>query len=54
MDVYDIKTMIEEDVCCDIHGDLYGHERVAEYIAERFVMMQAEIDALRQKLKETK
>lgn len=52
MDAYDIKTMIEEDVSCDIHGDLYGHERVAEYIAERFAMMQAEIDALRQKLKD--
>lgn len=25
-----IKLLIEEDVRCDIHGDLYGHERVAE------------------------
>lgn len=50
MDAYDIKAMIEADVCCDIHGDLYGHERVAEYIAERFAMMQAEIDGLKAKL----
>lgn len=31
----EIKLLIEEDVRCDIHGDLYGHERVAEYLAER-------------------
>jgi hypothetical protein len=47
-----IKLLIEEEVSVDIYGDLYGHERVAEHLAERFDMMQAEIDALRQKLKE--
>lgn len=46
MDAYDIKTMIEEDVRCDIHGDLYGHERVAEIIAERFDALMKQINIL--------
>jgi hypothetical protein len=28
-----IEAVIKEDVRCDIHGDLYGVERAAEYIA---------------------
>lgn len=48
MNAYNIKTMIEEDVRCDIHGDLYGHERVAEHLAERFEYLQERIDALKE------
>jgi uncharacterized small protein (DUF1192 family) len=45
-----IKLLIEEDVRCDIHGDLYGHERVAEHLAERFDLLQQKIDELEAKL----
>lgn len=43
-----IKLLIEEDVRCDIHGDLYGHERVAEHLAERFDYLRERIDALKE------
>lgn len=46
----DIKTMIEEDVRCDIHGDLYGHERVAEHLAERIDALVKENEELKQRL----
>lgn len=38
-----IKLLIEEEVSCDIHGDPWGHERVAEHLA-------AQIDALEEKI----
>jgi len=43
----EIMKLIEEDVSTDIYGDLYGHDRVAEYIAIRFITMEAEIEKLR-------
>ena len=43
----EIMKLIEEDVSIDIYGDLYGHDRVAEYIAIRFITMEAEIERLR-------
>ena len=45
MDEYDIRVMIEDDVKADIHGDLYGHERVAETLAHRFRVMEAALRA---------
>jgi len=45
-----IKLLIEEDIHVDIHGDLYGHEGVAEHLAERFDMLQQQIDELEAKL----
>lgn len=46
-----IKLLIEEDVRCDIHGDLYGHERVAENLAEQFDHLENENKQLKEKLK---
>lgn len=45
-----IKLLIEEDVRCDIHGDLYGHERVAEHLAERIDALVKENEELKAKL----
>ena len=45
-----IKLLIEEDVRCDIHGDLYGHERVAEHLAERIDALVKENKELKAKL----
>ena len=45
-----IKLLIEEDVRCDIYGDLYGHERVAEHLAERFDALVKENEELKAKL----
>ena len=45
-----IKLLIEEDVRCDIHGDLYGHERVAEHLADRFDALVKENEELKAKL----
>ena len=45
-----IKLLIEEDVSVDIYGDLYGHERVAEHLAERFAALEKEIAELKAKL----
>ena len=42
-----IKLLIEEDVRCDIHGDLYGHERVAEHLAERIDALFKENEELK-------
>jgi len=43
----EIMKLIEEDVSTDIYGDLYGHDRVAEHIAIKFITMEAEIEKLR-------
>lgn len=45
-----IKLLIEEDVRCDIHGDLYGHESVAEHLAERIDALWKENEKLKAKL----
>jgi len=45
----EIMQMIEEDVRADIYGDLYGHDRAAESIVIRFILMQAEIDRLKER-----
>ena len=50
MDFYDIRVMIEQDVKVDIHGDFFGHERVAEYIAEKFAVLVKENEELKAKL----
>ena len=47
-----IKLLIEEEVRCDIHGDLWGHERVAEHLAERFDALEKEIASLKAQLEE--
>ena len=46
----DIKLLIEDYVRCDIHGDLYGQERVAEHLAERFDALIKENEELKAKL----
>ena len=45
MDEHDIRVMIVQDVSVDIHGDLYGHERVAEALAHRLRVMEAALQA---------
>jgi hypothetical protein len=50
MDVYDIKTMIEEEVCVDIHRDFGGPKRVAEHLAKRFDALEEKIAYLEGKL----
>ena len=45
-----IKLLIEEDVRCDIHGDLYGHERVAEHLADRIDALVQENEELKARL----
>jgi hypothetical protein len=45
-----IKLMIEEDVRVDIHGDLYGHERVASYWAHLIDAQAAEIARLKSEI----
>ena len=51
MDAYEIETMITEDVSVDIHFDLCGVDRVAEYIAARFAALEAENAKLKDELK---
>ncbi len=46
MNADDIKALIEEDVRCDIYGDLYGHDRVAESIALKFSDLMKDLEAL--------
>ncbi len=45
-----IKLLIEDYVRCDIHGDLWGHERAAEHLAERFDALEKKIAELEDKL----
>jgi len=53
MTIYEeIKLLIEEDVRFDIYGDPWGHERVAEHLAERFEALEKEIVELKAKLNE--
>ena len=50
-----IMTLIEEEVRCDIHGDLYGHERVAEHLADYidgYVKRIKQLEAAQGRLKE--
>lgn len=51
-----IEAVIKEDVRCDIHGDLYGVDRAAEYIAgvidekcARIEELETEVKRLTQK-----
>ena len=46
-----IKLLIEESVRCDIYGDLWGHERVSENLAEQFDELQRENEQLKLKLR---
>lgn len=52
MDKHDIMRMIEQDVKADIHGDLYGHDRVAEDIAAHIAGLKARIKKLEDQLSE--
>jgi hypothetical protein len=45
-----IKLLIEDYVSFDIHGDLWGHERAAEHLAERFAALEEKIAQLEDKL----
>lgn len=47
-----IKLLIEESVRCDIYGDLWGHERVAENLAEQFDALERENEQLKLKLRQ--
>jgi uncharacterized small protein (DUF1192 family) len=49
-----IMLMIEEDVRADIHGDLYGHERVASYWADLIDAQAAEIAQLKTEIESLK
>jgi hypothetical protein len=46
-----IKLLIEEEIRGDNDGNLYGHEHVAEYLADRFNMLQKRIDDLEETVK---
>lgn len=45
-----IKLLIEEEVRGDNDGNLYGHEGVAEHLAERFDAFEEKIAQLEDKL----
>ena len=47
-----IKLLIEEEIRADIYGDLYGHESVAEHLAERIDALVKENEELKSKLAE--
>ena len=44
--VEEIKLLIEDDVRLDEHGNMYGHERVAEALAFRIEYLVKEIQRL--------
>lgn len=46
MDYDGIMLMIEQEVRADIHGDLCGHERVAEHIAAHIKALNDKIESL--------
>jgi hypothetical protein len=46
MNADDVKVLIVEDVRCDIYGDLYGHDRVAESIAWKFSVLFKDLETL--------
>ena len=39
----EIKSMIEEMIKVDRHGDLYGHEAVAEQVAMHIISLEMKI-----------
>lgn len=41
-----VMEIIKEDVRCDIHGDIYGHDRAAETIASYVEMLELKIKML--------
>ena len=43
----EIMKLIEEDISTDIYGDLYGHDRVSEHLAIKFIQLESEIERLR-------
>jgi len=47
-----ILLLIEEEVRGDNDGNLYGHESVAEHLAERFDALEKKIAELEAKLAE--
>lgn len=44
-----IKKWIEEDVRVDIYGDLYGHDRIAEDLADMITALENRIEELKKK-----
>ena len=50
MTAYEIESIIRDDVRADIHFDLNGVERAAEYIAARFEALKTENDKLKKLL----